>query len=90
MFDLETYLETHFEVVSYIESYMLDVGGSAYDDNTSVIIDRHKAQGHKGLYELAKEWTDEFQSIHENTEFDGDWLDTIDEYLANKNKTIKK
>ena len=88
MFDFETYLETHFEVVSYIERYML-ASENDYDVNTSAIIDRHKAQGHGGLYELAKEWTDEFQSIHENTEFDGDWLDTIDEYLANKNKTNK-
>lgn len=88
MFDLESYLETHFEVVSYIERYMLSVGGSDYDDNTSPIIERHKAQGHGGLYELAKEWTDEFQSIHENTEFDGNWIDTIDEFLSNKNNIV--
>lgn len=88
MFDLESYLETHFEVVSYIERYMLNIGASTYDNNTSAIIDRHKAQGHGGLYELAKEWTDEFQSIHENTEFDGNWIDTIDEFLANKNNII--
>lgn len=88
MFDLESYLETHFEVVSFIERYMSKISGSDYDDNNSAIIIRHKGQGQGGLYELAKEWTDEFQSIHENTEFDGDWLDTIDEFLANKNKAV--
>ena len=87
MNDLSTYLETYYEVVSYIERYLRD-SDNDYDDDNTIIINRHKSQGHGGLYELAKEWNDDFEKIYNDKEWDGEWLDTIEDFLIEKNHAV--
>lgn len=76
---IDSYLETHFEVTCKIAAELLK---DEFD--SSVIKDRHEAQGTGGMYELAEELTDEFEKLHENTVWEGDWLDTIDAFLIEK------
>ena len=68
--------EAHFEIVSVIATELNK------DEITSKVIeDRYSAQGRGGMYELAEELTDKFQKLHENSEWDGDFFDAIEEFL---------
>jgi hypothetical protein len=68
--------ETHFEVVTYL-TQRLDYSGS--------ISNLEREEGGLGrLYELAEDITDEFELKYEGKEWDGDYLDTIDEFLKTK------
>jgi hypothetical protein len=68
--------ETHFEVVTYL-TQRLDYSGS--------ISNLAREEGGLGrLYELAEDITDEFELKYEGKEWDGDYLDTIDEFLKTK------
>ena len=70
------YLETHFEISGAIAREF------AKDTPTAVVADRHAAQGHGGLYELAEELTDKFESEHANVIWDGEYFDEIEKFLA--------
>jgi len=67
--------ETHYEVVQAITIEL------TADKRTGLVAQRHEAQGHGGLYELAEELTDEFEAIHEGHEWDGEFFETIEEWL---------
>ena len=76
------YLEAYYEVVKFIE-YQLE----NYVDTVVYKKMNHKGTG--GLYELAKEWTDEFTEKYKDVvwgEGDLEYYDTIEEFLTNKNK----
>ncbi len=77
--DLEEYLETYFEIVESITLAM------QFDTDT-VVHQVYAAQGRGGLYELAKQWTDEFQSLYGDREWDSEWLDVITDFFNSKNK----
>jgi hypothetical protein len=79
--DLENYLETHFDVVAFI-NYQLET----YVDNQ--VYKRHEAQGSGGMYLLAKQWTDEFTEKYKNIVWgeELEYYDTLEEFLNNKNK----
>lgn len=84
----EEYLEVHFDVSSYIaiENFIDDLAGLPSDVRT-IVRDTELELGVGGLYLLAKKWTDEFMSIHENTVWgeDRDYYETIREFLDKKN-----
>lgn len=75
----ESWAETHFEVASYI-SRMSDDGG---------IIDFvHNMGGTGAVYELAEEWTDEFEELNKDRDdWDGEWFDKIESFCNLKNKS---
>jgi hypothetical protein len=71
--------ETHYEVVQAITLIV------SQDRRTAnVVSERHDTQGHGGLYELAQELTDEFEKQFAGHEWDGEFYDTIEEWLAEK------
>lgn len=72
--------ETHYEVVQAITIEHMA------DKRTGLVAQRHEAQGHGGLYELAEELTDEFEAIHEGHEWDGEFFETIEQWLDEKLK----
>jgi hypothetical protein len=74
--------ETHFEIVDFI------VGIRKADKLEGVIAKRQEEQGIGGLYELAEEWTEEFEKLNEGREWDGDFFDEIEEFCELKNKSI--
>jgi len=71
--------ETHYEVVQAITIELTA-------DKRGLVAQRHEAQGHGGLYALAEELTDEFEAIHEGHEWDGEFFETIEEWLNEKLK----
>lgn len=71
--------ETHFEVVDFITTIRVQ------DTLTGVIAERQESQGTGGLYELAEEWTDEFEILNKGREWDGEFFDEIEEFCKNKN-----
>lgn len=71
-------METHHEVVSAIT---LDLQQKFI---SPLIYNKQMEMGRGGLYELAEELTDEFEKMHEGYEWDGDFFDTIEEFLVDK------
>ena len=72
---LESWHETHYEVVSYIEER---------ETSSQTIKDIWESQGRGGIYELAKNLTDEFEMHNANRAWDGEFFDEIREFLEIK------
>ena len=68
----EEYLETYFEINMRIAESLLDYNTKDF------VTRRYEQQGRGGMYELAKELTDEFQEIHKDKEWDGEFFDELD------------
>lgn len=72
-----SWMETHHEMVSAINSI---ISGGA--DN---IITEIQYWGGTGmLYELAESYTDEFELLHKDREWDGEFFDEIDKFIEKK------
>ena len=69
--------ETHYEVVSAITFYL--------HNHPEIVIDG----GTGRLYELAEEWTDKFEELNKNREWDGEFFDEIDDFMSEKLETLK-
>lgn len=74
----DSWQETHYEVVQAITMEQ------AKDDPQGVVRERHDAQGHGGLYELAKELTDEFEKLNEGRQWDGEFFEEIEKFVQGK------
>lgn len=74
-FDLDSYLETHFEIVSYILREL------EKDDSTNFVHTVFSKRGTGGMYELAKYLTDQFEEKHKDTNWDGDYFDELELFL---------
>jgi hypothetical protein len=48
------------------------------------------SQGTGGIYELAEQWTDEFENLHLDQEWDGEFFDEIEKFCNSKNTVITK
>ncbi len=74
--------ETHFDVVSEISRI------NALDEPYGLVEERVSKQGLGGLYELAQELTDEFESKYKGVEWgvEMEYFDTIEEFLNEKLK----
>jgi hypothetical protein len=73
-----SWIETHFEISGAITIEI------SKDNPTGLVAERHAAQGHGGLYELAEELTDEFETLHKGREWDGEYFDTIYSFIQEK------
>lgn len=81
----ESWHETHYEVCTFIGAYLHKWRGNR---DGSALVNRYEAEGTGGMYDLAKEWTDEFEEAHslEHWTVDNlDFFETIEEFLHNKN-----
>jgi len=72
--------ETHFELVTLISAEL------SKNNPQGEIKDRLEANGIGAMYELAEEWTDEFELVNEDREWDGDFYEEIEEFFKTKNK----
>lgn len=76
----ESWHETHFMVVQHLVSTSEMPGG---------LTERTREDyGSGGLFELAKNLTDEFEEKYRGHEWAADYFDKIDEFLAEKEKSI--
>ena len=80
--DLDNYLETHFEIVQAITIEWLK------GNPQGKVKEKQEESGHGGLYELAKDLTDKFEKLHENTEwgFELGYFETLEEFIKNELK----
>lgn len=76
--NLDPWIETYYEVVKAIEREMRE------DELSGVVGLRYAEFGYGGLYDLAKDLTNEFQSMNKGRAWDGDFFDEIDRFLAEK------
>ena len=72
-----SWIETHYEVVAAITLQLEEnpIGSER-------IQNRYKAQGTGGMYELAEELTDKFETLNQNREWDGEFFDEIEAFLC--------
>lgn len=80
-----SWMETHYEVVAFIENHLNLPSSMQRGSFISGVLEQ---QGHGGLYELAEMWTDEFENKNVDTEWDGDFFDSLEEFLSDRN-TLK-
>ena len=79
----ESWQETHYEVVAAITTELI----SYYERgvfNHELIRRTLTEKGHGGLYELANDLTDEFENLHQGREWDGEFFETIENFLNEK------
>jgi len=71
------WIETHHEIVAAITI-------SLYKDEETTFRQVNETQGTGGIWELAETLTDEFQSIHDGREWDGEFYDEIESFINQK------
>lgn len=70
------WVETHHEIVDYLTRTRFTEGSMSYE--------RDQAQGTGGLWELGEDLTNEFEKKYEGKDWDGEFYDTIEEFLNEK------
>lgn len=81
--ELTEYLETYYEMAAGIEQAIFawtEVGVK------TPVSERYEQQGTGAKYELAREWTDEFQKKYAEVKWgdDRDWFETVEAFIAGK------
>lgn len=71
--ELEAWAQTHYEIAAAIEQKS--------EDEKSEIRERQENYGMFAKHELAFELTVKFQEIHKDTEWDGEYIDVLDEFI---------
>jgi hypothetical protein len=74
--------ETHFEIVQAITIRLVN---NTIDENSQLAF-IYNIQGTGGLYEIAEDWTDEFEKTNRDKEWDGDFFDEIEAFINLKIK----
>lgn len=80
--DLTELLETHYIVVEAIEHEISKEGSTKLHQ----LVEK---EGMGAKWELAHEITMAFQREHAGREWDGDWLETLDDFIAEELKNIQ-
>jgi len=75
--------ETHFEIVSEINLELIK------DTPSGIIGSTYESQGVGGMYELAEDWTDEFELLNEGRLWDGEFFDEIRQFVKDRNNFIQ-
>jgi len=70
--------ETHHEMVSTIHAF---IDNDTIPQRIQKILD---TEGFAGLYDLGIELTNEFCNTYKNREWNGDWIDTIIDFVNKK------
>lgn len=82
------YLETYYLVVAEIEA-ALKASTRTRHPNKEYIRQEYSNGGMGRMWELAKQYTDEFEELHQNTDWDTqptDWQDTLWVFMGKKIK----
>lgn len=70
------WVETHHEIVDYLTRTVETPGSMSHD--------AREAQGTGGLWELGEDLTNEFETKYADRDWDGEFYDTIEEFLNEK------
>ena len=74
----DSWYETHHEVVSFLTLEY------ERDSVTSKVAEFLERNGTGGMYELARELTDEFETLNKDREWDGEFFEEIESFLMKK------
>ena len=77
-FDFESWHETHYEVVAAIATEC------AKDEPQGLVKEVLDEQGYGGRYELARDLTNEFETLNKDRQWDGEYFDEIELFLNQK------
>lgn len=75
----ELWIETYHEITKYIALQLIK------EDDGGEVLARYEEQGTGGTYELAEEWTDEFEFINKGVLWESNYFEAIDQFLHDKN-----
>ena len=74
-----SWMETFYEMSSAITMEL------AKEPHIGLLVaKRYDEQGHGGMYELAEELTNEFEKLHAGRQWDGEFFDTIQQFIESK------
>lgn len=83
------YLETHYLIVEFIEETLnlyFDCNNAFYEVESYITKD-YTQRGTGSKFEMARQWTDEFQEKYKDEDWlENDWYDTLEVFLNEKNK----
>lgn len=74
----KSYQEVHYEISSAISFEIRK------DKPQGIVNEKHEASGHGGLYELAEELTLEFETMHKDREWNGEFFEEIGKFIDEK------
>jgi hypothetical protein len=77
----ELWIETYHEISKYIALQLIKED----EDSDGEVLAKYDEQGTGGMYDLAEEWTDEFESINEGVLWESNYFEAIDKFLHDKN-----
>lgn len=80
--NLDSYLETHFEITSFILKELEN------PDPTTPVNKVFIERGTGGMYEIARYLTDKFEDKHKNTVWDGNYFDELESFLQEECKSL--
>lgn len=81
----ESWQETHYEIV---EALITELGKPGPNKNNPVK-KYYEQTGRGGMYELAEQWTDEFEKENKGREWDGEFMEAIWDFTDKKIKELK-
>ena len=71
----ESWCETYYEIVSFLTLEY------ERDSVTSKVAEFYERNGMRGMYELARELTDEFETLNKGREWNGEFFEEIEHFL---------
>jgi hypothetical protein len=71
------WMETHHEVVSFITA-------RATPNATGLLKEVQESHGMCGFYNLAEEWTDEFEKLYKGKYWDGEFFEEVEKFCQQK------
>ena len=77
-----SWIETHYEMVSIIER-LRDLPEKKQPE---IIVEINDTQGTGGFYELAEDWTNEFEIQNKGRAWDGEFFEEVERFAAMKLK----
>ena len=79
---VRSWIETHYEIVCMIT---LALHEQTINQNlVKVLYDTQQREGICGMYDLAKEWTDEFEKMNEGRKWDGEFFEEVEAFAKKK------
>lgn len=77
----KSWIETHFEVSSMIA---LAMDKDDFTHEPSVPHQVREANGITGVWQLAEDWTDEFEELNKCRQWNGEFIDEIEAFVYRK------
>lgn len=81
------YLETFYEIVKFTTHQILQLENSDLSESQKLknpVYKAFKERGRGGLYLLAEEWTNEFEKLNKDRQWDGEFHEEVEAFFVEK------